>query len=128
MGESEFTRFDIRDALAHRAADVLQPDCAIIGGITETMRVAHLADTYQVALAPHCWGSAVSFMAGISVSFASPSAIIIEYSLGGNPMLHEMVNETISVDSEGNLSCPQGAGLGLTINHDFVKEFTQKIY
>ena len=128
MGESEFTRFDIRDALAHRAADVLQPDCAIIGGITETMRVAHLADTYQVALAPHCWGSAVSFMAGISVSFASPSAIIIEYSLGGNPMLHEMVNETISVDSEGNLSCPQGAGLGLTINQDFVKEFTQKIY
>ena len=127
IGESEFTRFDIRDALAHRAADVLQPDCAIIGGITETMRVAHLADTHQVALAPHCWGSAISFRAGCSVAFASPAAIIIEYSLGGNPMLHDMVNESFPVDEQGYLSCPRGAGLGITINPDFVREFTQKL-
>lgn len=124
-GESEYTAFDVRDLIAERALDVLQPDCAIIGGITEAMRVSQLAHTYQLELAPHCWGSAFSFMAGVSVAFASPSANVIEFSLGGNPMMYDLVEETISVDSEGMLSAPDKPGLGLTPNWDFVKEFKQ---
>ena len=124
-GESEYTAFDVRDLIAERALDVLQPDCAIIGGITEAMRVSQLAHTYQLELAPHCWGSAFSFMAGLSVAFASPSANVIEFSLGGNPMMYDLVKETISVDSEGMLKAPDNPGLGLTPNWDFVKDFKQ---
>ncbi len=127
MGESEFTRFDIRDALLAKAADVLQPDAAIIGGITEARRVAVLAETFQVALAPHCWGSALSFMAGISVAFASPASIILEFSLGSNPLLHDLVEESIECDADGNMTAPTAPGLGLTINQDFVKEITRPI-
>lgn len=75
-GESEYTSFDIRDLLEVRALDVVQPDAAIIGGISEAMRVGHLANVQQLELAPHCWGSAFSFMAGLNVAFASPSATI----------------------------------------------------
>ena len=124
-GESEYTAFDVRDMIAERALDVVQPDCAIIGGITEAMRVAHLAHTYQLELAPHCWGSAFSFMAGVSVAFASPSANVIEFSLGGNPMMYDLVQERITVDANGMLSEPDKPGLGLTPNWDFVKEFKQ---
>ncbi len=124
-GESEYTAFDVRDLIAEKALDVIQPDCAIIGGITEAMRVSQLAHTYQLELAPHCWGSAFSFMAGLSVAFASPSANVIEFSLGGNPMMYELVKEKISVDEKGMLSQPTQPGLGLTPNWDFVKEFKQ---
>ncbi|MFX0555741.1 mandelate racemase/muconate lactonizing enzyme family protein [Maribacter sp. CXY002] len=124
-GESEYTAFDIRDMIAERALDVVQPDCAIIGGITEAMRVSQLAHTYQLELAPHCWGSAFSFMAGVSVAFASPSANVIEFSLGGNPMMYDLVKETISVDDNGMITAPDNPGLGLTPNWDFVKEFKQ---
>jgi len=124
-GESEYTAFDVRDMIAERALDVVQPDCAIIGGITEAMRVSQLAHTYQLELAPHCWGSAFSFMAGVSVAFASPSANVIEFSLGGNPMMYDLVEEQITVDANGMLSEPDKAGLGLTPNWDFVKEFKQ---
>jgi D-galactarolactone cycloisomerase len=124
-GESEYTAFDIRDLIAEKALDVIQPDCAIIGGITEAMRVSQLAHTYQLELAPHCWGSAFSFMAGLSVAFASPSANVIEFSLGGNPMMYDLVQEQITVDQNGNLSKPTKPGLGLTPNWDFVKEFKQ---
>ncbi|SEL60782.1 L-alanine-DL-glutamate epimerase [Maribacter orientalis] len=124
-GESEYTAFDVRDLIAERALDVLQPDCAIIGGITEAMRVSQLAHTYQLELAPHCWGSAFSFMAGLSVAFASPSANVIEFSLGGNPMMYDLVEENIVVDKEGMLTAPDKPGLGLTPNWDFVKDFKQ---
>lgn len=124
-GESEYTAFDVRDLISERALDVLQPDCAIIGGITEAMRVSQLAHTYQLELAPHCWGSAFSFMAGLSVAFASPSANVIEFSLGGNPMMYDLVEENITVDAEGMLTAPDKPGLGLTPNWDFVNEFKQ---
>lgn len=124
-GESEYTAFDVRDLIAEKALDVLQPDCAIIGGITEAMRVSQLAHTYQLELAPHCWGSAFSFMAGVSVAFASPSANVIEFSLGGNPMMYDLVEERIEVNDKGMLSAPTRPGLGLTPNWDFVKEYKQ---
>ncbi|WP_116771811.1 mandelate racemase/muconate lactonizing enzyme family protein [Maribacter litoralis] len=124
-GESEYTAFDVRDLIAERALDVLQPDCAIIGGITEAMRVSQLAHTYQLELAPHCWGSAFSFMAGLSVAFASPPANVIEFSLGGNPMMYDLVEEHITVDNEGMLTAPDKPGLGLTPNWDFVNDFKQ---
>jgi L-alanine-DL-glutamate epimerase-like enolase superfamily enzyme len=125
-GESEYTAFDVRDLIEVRALDVVQPDSAIIGGITESMRVAQLAHTYQLELAPHCWGSAFSFMAGVNVAFASPAAVVIEFSLGGNPMMYDLVNEKITVEN-GMIVAPTAPGLGLTPNWDFVHEFKQTI-
>lgn len=125
-GESEYTAFDVRDLIDLRALDVVQPDSAIIGGITEAMRVSQLAHAYQLELAPHCWGSAFSFMAGVNVAFAAPSATIIEFSLGGNPMMYDLVKEKIEV-KDGLIEAPVSPGLGLTPNWDFVKEFNQKI-
>lgn len=125
-GESEYTAFDVRDLIEVRALDVVQPDSAIIGGITEAMRVAHLAHTHQLELAPHCWGSAFSFMAGVSVAFAAPAATVIEFSSGGNPMMYDLVQERIEA-VDGRIESPTRPGLGLTPNWDFVKEFRQVV-
>ncbi len=121
-GESEFTRFDFRDLLEARAVDVLQPDCAIVGGITEARRVAALAETHQLELAPHCWGSAFSFMAGVHLAFSSPSAIYIEHSLGGNPLLYDLVQEA-PVVKNGRIQCPERPGLGVEVDLGFVERF-----
>jgi L-alanine-DL-glutamate epimerase-like enolase superfamily enzyme len=123
LGESEFTRFDIRDAIQAGAVDVVQPDAAIIGGVTESHRIAHLCETHQIALAPHLWGSALSFMAGLHVAFASPAAIILEYALGANPMLTDLVEELIS-PANGRMTAPKAPGLGVTVRKQFVEEFT----
>ena len=122
-GESEFTRFDFRDLIEHRAVDVLQPDLAICGGPTEGRRIAALAEAHQLELAPHCWGSALSFQAGISLAFASPAAVIIEYSLGANPLLHDLVEERIVV-KDGRVAVPTAPGFGATPRPEFIDEFT----
>jgi L-alanine-DL-glutamate epimerase-like enolase superfamily enzyme len=121
-GESEFTRFDFRDLIELRAVDILQPDLAICGGLTEGLRIAALASAYQLALAPHIWGSAFSFMAGLHLAFASPAATILEYSLGANPLLHELVTETI-VCENGMIAAPERPGLGVTPRPEFIAEY-----
>jgi L-alanine-DL-glutamate epimerase-like enolase superfamily enzyme len=122
VGESEFTRFDFRDLIEVQAADVLQPDLAICGGISEGWRIAALAETHQLALAPHLWGSAFSFMAGVHLAFASPAATILEYSLGANPLLHELVEEPMSCQN-GMISAPERPGLGVTPRQSFIDQY-----
>ncbi len=122
-GESEFTRFDFADLVERRAVDVLQPDLAICGGPTEGRRIAALAETHQLELAPHCWGSALSFAAGVSLAFASPSASVIEYSLGANPLLHDLATEPVIVEN-GRVVVPTAPGLGVTPRPEFIEEFT----
>ena len=121
-GESEFTRHDFRDLIDARAVDVLQPDLAICGGITEAMRIAALASAYNLRLAPHLWAGAPAFAAGMHVAAAAPAGFILEYSLGANPLLQDLVEEKFAV-KDGMVEIPDRPGLGLTINADFVKRY-----
>jgi len=124
-GESEFTRFDFLELLRAGAVDVLQPDTAIVGGITEARRIGELASAFQRELAPHLWGSALSFAAGLHVAFACPAAAILEYSLGDNPLLHDLVQEDLR-PTEGVFEAPAAPGLGVTPDAAFIKEHTMR--
>ena len=118
-GESEFTRFDFRELVAHDAVDYFQPDLAIAGGITEGMRIAALAESHEIRLALHLWGGALNFSAGLQVMAASPAAVIVEYSLGANPLLHDLAEESFEV-VDGRIAIPDRPGLGVTIDQAFL--------
>jgi D-galactarolactone cycloisomerase len=76
-GESEQTRFAFRDLIAAHAVDVCQPDLAIAGGITETLRIAALAAAHELTVAPHLWGGAILFAAGLHLCVATPCATLV---------------------------------------------------
>jgi L-alanine-DL-glutamate epimerase-like enolase superfamily enzyme len=118
-GESEFTRFDFRDLIELRAIDILQPDLSIAGGITEALRIEALASAHQLRFAPHLWGGALTFAAGLHVAAVASSGFILEYSLGANPMLHELALEDFPV-IDGIVEIPDRHGLGVTIDEGFV--------
>ncbi|SMH33176.1 mandelate racemase/muconate lactonizing enzyme family protein [Mesorhizobium australicum] len=119
-GESEATRFDFRDLAVARAADVFQPDLGFCGGISEAMKIGAIASAFNIRLAPHLWAGAPAFYAGLHVCAASPSSFILEYSLGANPMLHDLVVEKLDV-AEGTIAIPDAPGLGITVDEDFLK-------
>jgi L-alanine-DL-glutamate epimerase-like enolase superfamily enzyme len=118
-GESEFTRHDFRDLAALGAVDIMQPDLAICGGITEAMRISAIASAHNLKLAPHLWAGAPAFAAGLAVAAASPAGFIVEYSLGANPLLHDLVEEAFPV-SDGMIEVPERPGLGITVREDFL--------
>jgi D-galactarolactone cycloisomerase len=118
-GESEQTRFAFREMLDARAVDVLQPDPAIAGGITEVRTIAGLAASQGLTVAPHLWGSAILFATGLHLCVSTPCATILEFSRGHNPLLNDLVEEDIAFE-DGHVLAPTGPGLGLTLRRDFV--------
>ena len=121
-GESEFTRFAFRDLAELRSCDIFQPDLSICGGITEAMRIEAIASAYQLRYAPHLWGGALTFAAGLHTLVAASTGFIVEYSLGANPLLHELAVEDFLV-IDGELEVPDRPGLGVTIDEKFVNKF-----
>jgi L-alanine-DL-glutamate epimerase-like enolase superfamily enzyme len=121
-GESEFNRFDFRELAELKAVDILQPDLAICGGITEAMRIAAIASAFNLRLAPHLWTGATAFAAGMHVTAASPAGFILEYSLGANPLLQDLAEEGFPV-ADGLVEIPDRPGLGITIDQKFVDKF-----
>jgi L-alanine-DL-glutamate epimerase-like enolase superfamily enzyme len=119
-GESEFTRHDFREIAELRAADILQPDLAIAGGITEGMRIGAIASAFNLRLAPHLWSGAPAFAAGLALASTQSAGFILEYSLGANPLLHELVHETFPV-VDGHLEIPDRPGLGITVDEEFMR-------
>lgn len=124
-GESEFTRHDFREICELRAADVLQPDLAIAGGITEAIRIGALASAFNLRLAPHLWSGAPAFAAGVHVASAASAGFILEYSLGHNPMLHELIEEGFAVE-DGMVGIPDRPGLGITVRETFLKQYGRR--
>ena len=114
-GESECTRYDFRDLIAGGCVDILQPDPAFCGGITETMRIAALAHAFNLRLAPHLWAGAPCFFAGLHCCAASPAAFTVEFSCGANPMIHDLSAHPVGVQ-DGMIAIPDGPGLGLILN------------
>jgi len=118
-GESEATRFAFRDLATLRAADIFQPDPAFCGGISEAMKIAALASAFNLRFAPHLWAGAPCFFAGLHICAAAPSSFVIEYSLGANPMIHDIVKESVDA-RDGTVAIPDAPGLGFTIDEEFL--------
>lgn len=119
-GESESTRFAFRELAVRRAADIFQPDLGFCGGISEGVKIAALASSFNLRLAPHLWAGAPAFYAGLHLCAASPASYVLEYSLGANPMLHELVEEKIDLE-DGAIAIPEAPGLGFTVSEDFLR-------
>lgn len=109
--------------IAARAVDVCQPDPAIAGGITETQRICALAAAHGLTVAPHLWGSAVLFAAGLHLAIATPCVTTVEFSRGENPLLHDLVEEPFEL-RDGAVLAPERPGLGLALRRDYVRSIT----
>ena len=123
-GESEFTRHDFLRLIEARAVDIVQPDLAICGGLSEAQRIASIASAANLRLAAHLWAGAPAFAAGLHLSSAHPAAFILEYSMGANPMIHDLIEERFEV-VDGHLVIPDRPGLGITPRADFIERHTQ---
>jgi L-alanine-DL-glutamate epimerase-like enolase superfamily enzyme len=125
-GESEATRYAFRDLAVLRAADIFQPDPAFCGGISEAMKIGAIASAFNLRLAPHLWAGAPCFFAGLHICAASPASFTVEYSLGANPMIHDLVEDKIEV-RDGLIAIPEKPGLGFTVSEKFLEAHAQGV-
>ena len=112
-GERDRTIWDVIPYLQERAVDILQPDCAHGGGLTNMKKIAVLAEAYHVPIAPHCIASSLGIAASFHVTASIPMFLIHESyanDMGG------VLKQSWEVDQEGYASLPQGPGLGVEVD------------
>lgn len=126
-GERLFHRSQFRPILEAGAVDIVQPDISHCGGITEARKIATLAETYDVALAPHCPLGPLTLAASLHLDFVSHNAFIQEQSMGihynvGNDVLDYLVDPAPLRIENGHIALLDRPGLGVEINEAFVIE------
>ncbi|GAB3697256.1 galactonate dehydratase [Mariniluteicoccus flavus] len=124
-GERLFNRQEFLPALQAGIA-IAQPDLSHAGGISEVRRIASLAETFDVQLAPHCPLGPLTLAASLQVGFASPNHIIQEQSIGihynaGAEVLDHVVNKEMYRFVDGHVERPTAPGLGVEIDEASVR-------
>jgi galactonate dehydratase len=116
-GERDRTIWEFIPYLQERAIDVVQPDVAHCGGITQMKKIAVLAETYHVPLAPHCTTSPLGATASLSVGASIPFLLIHETAPGALQWGEQFMNRPWQVDDKtGYATLPEGPGLGIQID------------
>ncbi|KAF0180843.1 MAG: hypothetical protein FD161_561 [Limisphaerales bacterium] len=115
-GERDRTIWGMIPYLQERCIDILQPDCAHTGGISQMRKIATLAETYLVPLAPHCTCSELGLSASLHATFATPLFLIHEAYLDGHLMPAGVARPSFEINKDGNALPPTGVGLGVEVD------------
>jgi len=127
-GEAEFTRFGARDLLAAGVIDVIQPDVARSGGISETRKIVDLAGAHHVAYAPHVgFSSIVCAAASLHLAAAATNFLTYECMYTVNPLRERLATAPVGGAAQmidGQVPVPQAPGLGIEIDPDALAYYT----
>ena len=117
-GENEYTRYGFRDLIENRCAAIIQPDALIMGGITEFMKVAALAQAHDLPIAPH--GNQDVHIHLVS---AIPNGLILEYYRGStDPMWGKTFKSGLKVEDE-YVFPPDRPGMGIELNEEALAQY-----
>ena len=110
-GENEYTKYGFRDLIENRCAAIIQPDAQIMGGVTEFMKVAAMAQSHDLPIAPHG-----NQEVHVQLVAAIPNGLTVEfYRDSTNPMWGQMYEETLMIE-DGFVSPSRAPGFGITPN------------
>ena len=114
VGERHYTRWGIREVLERHATDYLMPDVARCGGPSEMRRMASLAETYGVPIAPHNPNGPIATLASAHVCAAIPNFFRLEFMVRDVPWRDEVISSPLHV-RDGRLSLDAAPGLGVEL-------------
>lgn len=126
-GENYYMRYGFREVLEQEALNVIAPDLQKAGGILEGRKIADLADTHYVAMAPHCIASPVGTMASAHVAAAVPNFLALEWHGMSVPFWNDMVTGLDHpVIENGYITVPEAPGLGVELNEDVARQYAKE--
>ncbi len=110
--ERLMTRYEFREYVENGSAEIVMPDLIWTGGISETKKIATLADTYQTPIAPHDWTGPINVFACAHISMNCQNVMLQETNRAYYKGWYDKFIEPNIVVKDGYLLAPEGPGLG----------------
>lgn len=128
-GEGAFTRWGFRDLLVRRAVDVVQPDVAACGGLSEAKKIADMAAAFGLRVHPHVWGTGVALAASLHLLAVLPDnppglfprAALLELDRSPHPVRDALTAPAALTG--GVVRVPEGPGLGVEVDRAVLRRF-----
>lgn len=120
------SRWEALDLMDRGKVDVIQPDVGRAGGLTESWRIARLADDRGLLCTPHGWKSGLTVAAEIHLSAACPNVPFIEFmvpELWPSIIRSELVRPEFT-PKNGIIELPRTPGLGVELNEEVVRRLS----
>jgi D-galactarolactone cycloisomerase len=132
-GETLDSRRCAHDLLWRRLFDVIQPDAALCGGITECLFIAEMAEQWGTLCAPHCWAGAVAIAASVHLLAVLPDPTwapiavppMLELDQIENRFRDELAPRPVEI-REGQALVPTTPGLGIEVDEEVVRRYRKK--
>jgi D-arabinonate dehydratase/D-galactarolactone cycloisomerase len=125
-GEGEFSLYGFRDLLATEALDMVQPDIGRVGGLTEGMRIAALAQAHNVKLSPHTgMFSALNVVVAMHFAAAAPNFAIFEFMEMEHPLM-DIFKTPMPRPVNGVIEMPDTPGLGVELDQEKIDPHIEK--
>ena len=102
--------------------DVIQPDIARAGGLTECRRIAEMAARHHRLCVFHAWKSGILVAATLHMAAIVPDLPFVEYTVSESPLRRELVRSSVQLDG-GMASIPQEPGLGVELDEAVLKRY-----
>ena len=127
LGERLYSRWDFKPFFESGFVDIIQPDLSHAGGLLECRKIAAMAETYDIAVAPHCPLGPLALASCLQLAACTPNVAIQEMSLGihynvGHDLLSFVSDPEVLTPVDGHLPIPQKPGLGVTIDEAAVRD------
>jgi galactonate dehydratase len=120
-GENIYTRFGFRPFLEKQALSIIQPDFTKTGGLFEGLKIANMAETYNVPVAPHGVCSPLGTLAITHVCSVIPNFLVQEFTHYADRSFTELCDPVV-LRADGLLAVPDAPGIGIELNEAAVKE------
>lgn len=123
-GEMTRELHEFRELIAGGCLDVLQPDAALVGGITGLRRVAYMAQEHNLVFTPHTWTNGMGVMANVHLTAGTVGAPFIEYPYDppewGLDRRDYMMAAPLTVAPDGFIHLPDRPGMGYELNEELL--------
>lgn len=118
-GERLIGRREFEPAIKNHAFDIAQPDICHAGGLLESKKIASMAETAGIGLAPHNPLGPLAGVAALHFGISTPNVIIQEEMSGAVPWYNDVVEWPIQ-RKPGRWDIPEKPGLGVEINESVI--------
>jgi L-alanine-DL-glutamate epimerase-like enolase superfamily enzyme len=120
-GENHYTRFEFHRVIEDGVITILQPDLSKSGGVTECLRIAHLASAWKLPIHPHTSMTGLNMAVTIHFLCAIDNAGYFEGDVSkGNRFRDELVSTPYTVGSDGCVAPLEKPGIGVEVDEKFI--------
>jgi galactonate dehydratase len=124
LGERDRGIWEVIGYLQNGCIDILQPDCAHGGGISQIRKVATLCEAYHVPLAPHSIQTVLGQSASFNAVATIPNFLIHEFYPDNK--VNAVLHKTWEVDKDGYANLPTEPGLGCDVDEAAAMKMSQE--